>query len=135
MLGLFAFLYACLHLLAYLWLDQFFALGAIVEDIVQRPYIAVGFAAFLLMVPLAVTSTKGMVRRLGRRWKTLHRAVYAVAILGVLHFLWLVKADVSEPAVYGLVLAILLLLRLPFDRLARWLPRGARERPFDVIDP
>ena len=122
MLGLFAFFYACLHLLTYLWLDQFFALGAILEDIVQRPYITAGFAAFLLMVPLAVTSTKGMVRRLGKRWKTLHRAVYAIAVLGVLHFLWLAKADITEPAIYGLVLSLLLLSRLPFNQLTNWLP-------------
>lgn len=122
MLGLFAFFYACLHLLTYLWLDQFFALGAILEDIVQRPYLTAGFAAFLLMVPLAVTSTKGMVRRLGKRWKTLHRAVYAIAVLGVLHFLWLAKADITEPAIYGLVLSLLLLSRLPFNQLTNWLP-------------
>jgi len=123
MLGLFAFFYACLHLLTYLWLDQFFALGAILEDIVQRPYITAGFAAFLLiMVPLAVTSTKGMVRRLGKRWRTLHRAVYAIAVLGVLHFLWLAKADITEPAIYGLALSLLLLSRLPFNQLTNWLP-------------
>ncbi|MEA3274915.1 MAG: protein-methionine-sulfoxide reductase heme-binding subunit MsrQ [Pseudomonadota bacterium] len=117
MLGLFAFFYACLHLLTYLWLDQFFAWSAILEDVLERPYITVGFAAFLLMVPLAVTSTRGMVRRLGRRWQILHRLVYLVAALGVLHFLWLVKAGITEPAIYGAVLALLLALRLPFRRL------------------
>jgi len=127
MMGLFAFFYASLHLLTYLWLDQFFDLRAISEDVLERPYITLGFAAFLLMVPLAATSTRGMVRRLGRRWKTLHRAVYAIGLLGVLHFLWLVKADITEPAVYGLVLAILLALRLPVDRLRAMLRRRARD--------
>jgi sulfoxide reductase heme-binding subunit YedZ len=127
MLGLFAFFYASLHLLTYLWLDQFFDFSAIVEDVLKRPYITVGFAAFLLMVPLAATSTRGMVRRLGRRWKTLHRAVYVIALLGVLHFLWLVKADITEPMIYGLILAILLAFRLPFVRLRDFLRRGPRD--------
>jgi sulfoxide reductase heme-binding subunit YedZ len=113
MLGLFAFFYAALHLLTYLWLDQGFDGQAIIEDVVKRPYITLGFAAFVLLVPLALTSTRGMVRRLGRRWQTLHRAVYAVGILGVLHYLWLVKADLLEPALYALALAVLLAARLP----------------------
>lgn len=113
MLGLFAFFYATLHLLTYLWLDQFFAWGAIGEDILRRPYITVGMAAFLLMVPLALTSTRSMMRRLGKRWQTLHKAVYLVAVLGVLHFLWLVKADPTEPLIYAAVLGVLLALRLP----------------------
>ena len=107
MVGLFAFFYACLHLLTYLWLDQFFAWGRIVEDVIERPFITLGMLAFLGLVPLALTSTRGMQRRLGRRWKTLHRLVYPVAILGVLHFWWLVKADVREPLVYALILAVL----------------------------
>jgi sulfoxide reductase heme-binding subunit YedZ len=128
MLGLFAFFYAALHFTTYLWLDQFFDWGAIIEDIAKRPYITVGFAALILMIPLAVTSTKGWLRRLGPRWKQLHRLVYAIAILGVLHYLWLVKADLLEPAVYGLILALLLLSRVPFaglfDRLG-WRGRSA----------
>ena len=114
MLGLFAFFYAALHLSAYLWLDQWFDGQAILEDVVKRPYITVGFGAFVLLVPLALTSTRAMVRRLGRRWQVLHRAVYAVGILGVLHFAWLVKADLFEPAAYALILAALLAARLPY---------------------
>jgi sulfoxide reductase heme-binding subunit YedZ len=114
LLGLFAFFYAALHLLTYLWLDQGLDGQAILEDVIKRPYITVGFAAFVLLVPLALTSTRAMVRRLGRRWQVLHRAVYAVAILGVLHFAWLVKADLFEPALYGLVLAVLLAARVPY---------------------
>jgi len=108
MLGLFSFFYACLHLLTYVWLDQFFDLWAIVEDVIERPFITVGMLAFVGLIPLAVTSTNGMMRRLGRRWKVLHRLVYAVAILGVVHFWWLVKADVREPLLYALILAGLL---------------------------
>ena len=114
MLGLFTFFYACLHFLTYVWLDQFFNPAAIVKDIVKRPFITVGFAAFMLLIPLAVTSTRAMIRRLGRRWQQLHRAVYAIAILGVVHYLWLVKKDLTEPLIYGAVLAFLLLMRLPW---------------------
>ncbi|WP_373510329.1 sulfite oxidase heme-binding subunit YedZ [Thiocapsa sp.] len=135
MLGLFAFFYAVLHVATYLWLDRYFDLGSIAEDVLKRPYITVGFAAFVLMVPLAITSTQGWIRRLGRRWKTLHRAVYAIGVLGVLHFLWLVKADLLEPAIYGVILAVLLGLRLPwidiFARVRsarRWRPGIASEQ-------
>jgi sulfoxide reductase heme-binding subunit YedZ len=116
MLGLFAFFYAALHLTTYLWLDQFFDVSAILADIAGRPYITLGFAAFVLMIPLAVTSTRGWQRRLGRRWKPLHRLVYGIAVLGVLHFLWLVKADLLEPGLYAGALALLLLARLPVHR-------------------
>lgn len=113
MLGLFAFFYGVLHLTTYVWLDQFFDLEAIVKDVVKRPFITVGFAAFVLMLPLAITSTNAMVRRLGgRRWATLHKAVYAVAILGVVHYWWLVKRDLTEPILYASVLALLLGFRL-----------------------
>ncbi len=115
LLGLFAFFYVCLHFLTYLF-DQNFALGYIVEDVVERPYITVGFTAFLLLIPLAITSTKGMIRRLGKRWQQLHRLVYVAAALGVLHFLWLVKADVREPLLFGAALAVLLAFRLPLLR-------------------
>ena len=124
MLGLFAFFYACLHLLTYAWIDQGLDWQGVIEDLVKRPYITVGFTAFVLLVPLALTSTRSMMRRLGRRWQTLHRAIYGIAILGVLHFLWLVKADLREPLIYGLVLAVLLLARLPIGRpgtVGRWL--------------
>jgi len=117
MLGLFAFFYAALHFTTYLWLDQFFDWEAIVEDIAKRPYITVGFAALVGMIPLAITSTKGWLRRLGKRWKMLHRLIYPIAILGVLHYLWLVKADLLEPGIYAAILAALLLVRLPVARL------------------
>lgn len=108
MLGLFAFFYVCLHFSIYLVFDHWFDLRAILEDIVERPYITVGFAAFVLLIPLALTSTRGMIRRLGRRWQPLHRLVYVIAVLAVLHFLWLVKADLLEPLVYAVLLALLL---------------------------
>lgn len=118
MLGLYAFFYALLHLATYLWLDQFFDLGSIAADIVKRPFITIGFAAFCLLLPLAATSTNAMIRRLGaRRWQALHRAVYAIGLLGVLHFLWLVKRDLREPLIFAAVLAVLLGARL-LPRLA-----------------
>lgn len=126
MLGLFAFFYLSLHLVTYLWLDQFFDWAAILEDVAKRPYITAGFAAFLLLVPLALTSTRGMVRRLGRRWQTLHRLIYPAAALGVLHFFWLTKADLREPLVYASVLALLLALRWPWRRTAAGVALAAR---------
>ncbi len=109
MLGLFAFFYACLHFLTYLVLDQFFDWPAIVKDIAKRPYITVGFPAFVMLIPLAVTSTSNMVRRLGgKRWKMLHRLVYVIAIAGVVHFWWLVKKDITEPLQFAAVLTLLL---------------------------
>lgn len=112
MLGLFTFFYALLHLTSYLWFDQFFDWGEIAQDILKRPFITVGMAAFLLLVPLAATSSNFAIRRLGgRRWQTLHRTVYAIAILAVLHYSWLVKADQSQPLLYGGILAVLLGLR------------------------
>lgn len=113
MLGLYAFFYALVHVGIYAILDQGLSLSAIVEDIAKRPYITVGFAVFVSLVPLAVTSTNAMMKRLGgRRWKRLHRIVYASAIGGVLHFLWLVKADLREPLIYLAVLLLLFALRL-----------------------
>jgi len=97
MLGLFAFFYAILHFVTYLWLDQFFDFASIAKDIVKRPFITVGFAAFVLLIPLAVTSTRVMMRRLGRRWQPLHRLVYLIALLGVIHYVWLVKKDLTQP--------------------------------------
>jgi sulfoxide reductase heme-binding subunit YedZ len=128
MLGLFAFFYAVLHFTTYLWLDRLFDLGAIAEDVLKRPYITVGFAAFLLMVPLAITSTQGWIRRLGRRWKTLHRAVYTIGVLGVLHYLWLVKADLLEPGIYAVILGVLLGFRVPWADLSTWLRSAMRRR-------
>jgi sulfoxide reductase heme-binding subunit YedZ len=107
--GLFAFFYATLHFGVYIGLDQFFAFGYIWEDIAERPYITVGFTALLLLVPLAATSTKRMVKRLGgRRWNRLHKLAYVAPVLGVLHFLWLVKADAREPLIFAAILAVLL---------------------------
>jgi sulfoxide reductase heme-binding subunit YedZ len=117
MLGLFAFFYGLLHFTAYLWLDRALDWPTIIDDIAKRPYITVGFAALILMVPLAVTSTKGWLRRLGPRWKRLHRLVYPIAVLGVLHYLWLVKADLLEPGIYAGILGLLLLARAPLRRL------------------
>lgn len=114
LLGLYAFFYACLHFLTWIWLDQGLRWAAILEDITERPYVTVGFAAFLILVPLAVTSTKAMMRRLGRRWRALHRLVYLSVILALLHFAWLVKADLVEPLVYGGIFGALTLLRMPF---------------------
>lgn len=113
MLGLFAFFYACLHFLSWIWVDKAFEWEEIVRDVYKRPFITLGFASFLLLIPLAATSTHGMVRRLGgRRWRALHRLVYVVAVGGVVHFLWLVKSDIAEPALYALILAALLGYRL-----------------------
>lgn len=109
--GLYAFFYVCVHLLTYLWLDHFFDWEEIWTDIVKRPYITIGMFAFLLLVPLALTSTNKMMKRLGRRWKKLHQLTYFIAPLAVLHFLLLVKADLSEPIIYALILTGLLLVR------------------------
>jgi sulfoxide reductase heme-binding subunit YedZ len=113
LLGLYAFFYASLHVVTYVGIDQFFDLRAIVADIVKRPYITVGFASFLMLIPLAVTSTNAMLRRLGgRRWQALHRLVYGIAVGGVVHYWWLVKRDITQPLIYAMVLAVLLGARL-----------------------
>jgi methionine sulfoxide reductase heme-binding subunit len=113
MLGLFAFFYASLHFMTYLWLDQFFAFEDIIDDVMERPFITVGFTSFVLLIPLAITSTTAMIKRLGGKWwQRLHRLVYATAIGGVVHYLWLVKADMRLPLIYGSILALLLAYRL-----------------------
>ncbi|MYD85517.1 MAG: sulfoxide reductase heme-binding subunit YedZ [Acidobacteria bacterium] len=112
MLGLFAFFYAVLHFSTYLVFDHFFDLLLIIDDVAERRYVTAGFVGFVLMIPLAVTSTQGWIRRLGRRWAVLHRLVYASAVAGVVHFLWLVKIDIGEPLIYAVILAILLGARL-----------------------
>lgn len=112
-LGLLAFTYACAHFLTYLVLDQGLSLKALLEDLVKRPFITVGFTALVLLVPLAVTSTNRQVRRLGfPRWQRLHRLAYVAAVLGVVHFVWRVKQDVTEPLIYGAVLALLFAVRV-----------------------
>jgi sulfoxide reductase heme-binding subunit YedZ len=118
MLGLYAFFYAVLHFSTYIVLDHFFDFQRIAKDIVKRPYVTVGFTGFVLMIPLAITSTAGMIRRLGKRWQQLHRLVYLAGIAGVIHFYWLVKADIRRPLQYAAVLAILLGYRL----LVIWKP-------------
>jgi methionine sulfoxide reductase heme-binding subunit len=113
MLGLFAFFYVCLHFLTYIGPDQSFSLAAMWKDVEKRRYITVGFLGFVLLIPLAITSTKGWIRRLGgRRWQILHRSIYVAATCGVIHYYWLVKSDVREPLMYAAILAVLLLWRL-----------------------
>lgn len=138
MLGLFAFFYVVLHLTTYLWLDQFFDWAAILKDILKRPFITVGMSAFVLLVPLAVTSNQAMIRRLGgRRWQQLHRAIYAIAIFGVVHYWWLVKKDVTLPALYAVLLAVLLGIRALWreQERRRQLAGGAslKEKPDKII--
>jgi len=134
MLGLFTFFYASLHFVTYIWLDQFFDPAAIARDIAKRPFITVGFTAFVLLIPLALTSTQAMMRRLGRRWQLLHRLVYFIAVLGIIHYLWLVKKDLTAPLIYGGILVLLLAVRLPWGLALlqatrdRWVPARDRTR-------
>jgi len=112
MLGLFAFFYGTLHLTTYLWFDKFFVWHDILDDIGKRKFITVGFLGFVLMIPLAITSTKGMIRRLGKRWTALHRLIYVSAMAGVIHYYWLVKADHRLPLTYGAIVMLLLAYRV-----------------------
>ena len=113
MVGLFAFFYGVLHFTTYIWLDKFFDVHEMLKDIAKRPFITIGFSAFVLMIPLAATSTAWSIRRLGgKNWQRLHRLIYLTAILGVIHYIWLVKADKRKPLEYGAVLFVLLLYRL-----------------------
>jgi sulfoxide reductase heme-binding subunit YedZ len=116
MLGLFAFFYGSLHMLTYVGLDYQFDLSAISKDILTKKFIFVGFAAWLLMTPLAITSSKKMMGILKKNWKKLHRLIYLISILGVIHFLWLVKKDLTEPLIYLLLIIVLLILRINFNR-------------------
>jgi methionine sulfoxide reductase heme-binding subunit len=124
MLGLFAFFYATLHLLTWFVFDHTFDFMSMAEDVLKRPYITVGMAAFLMMLPLALTSNAAMIRRLGRRWQLLHRLAYGAALAGVVHFWWLVKADIREPQRWALVLSLLLGLRAWWIFKARMLSRS-----------
>lgn len=117
MLGLYTFFYAVLHFITYIWLDQFFDWREILLDIPKRPFITVGFAAFILLIPLALTSTNKMMKRLKKNWVKLHKLIYVIAVLGVLHFLWLVKADTLEPLVYAGILLSLLGYRAYYQRM------------------
>jgi sulfoxide reductase heme-binding subunit YedZ len=119
MLGLFAFFYGSLHLMTYVWLDKFFDVHEMLHDIAKRKFITAGMTAFALMIPLAVTSTKWSIRKLGKRWQMLHRLIYFSATAGVIHYIWLVKADLKKPLEYATVLAILLLYRVVTLLIAR----------------
>jgi sulfoxide reductase heme-binding subunit YedZ len=112
MIGLFAFFYGCLHFTTYLWLDKFFDVHEIIKDVVKRPFITAGFTAFVFMIPLALTSTQGWIRRLGKNWHRLHRLIYVTANAGVIHYIWLVKADLRKPLQYAFVLSVLLTYRI-----------------------
>lgn len=130
MIGLFAFFYASLHLMTYVWLDKFFDWHAMVKDVYKRPFITAGFTAFVLMVPLAITSTKGWIRRLGKKWTALHRLIYASAIAGVVHYIWLVKKDIRTPLVFAVILGGLLLWRL-----GSWIEKRQRTQAAKVGEP
>ncbi len=125
-IGLFAFFYAFLHFMTFLWFDHFFDVAELWKDVVKRPFITVGFIAFVLLIPLAVTSTNGMIRRLGgKRWQWLHRLIYLIAPLGILHFWWMKagKNDFQEPIIFGAIVALLLGLRM-YWKLAKPAPRA-----------
>jgi sulfoxide reductase heme-binding subunit YedZ len=123
MVGLFAFFYVCLHFTTWLWLDRFFDWRQMLDDVVKRPYITVGFTGFVLLIPLAVTSTAGWIRRLGgKRWQLLHRLIYVTAILGLIHYYWLVKSDHHKPLEYAFVIGVLLLWRV-----AAWIVERRRQ--------
>ena len=119
MLGLWAFFYGCLHLITWMWLDKFFDTSEMLADLTKRRFITVGMLGFALMVPLAVTSTKGWIRRLGRNWSRLHKLIYVSAAAGVVHYWWLVKSDIRLPLLYGVIVTVLLMLRLYISRQRR----------------
>jgi len=127
-LGVYAFLYVSLHFLVFIWLDYGLDLGLIYEAIFEKRYALVGFMAFLILLPLALTSTKGWQKRLGKNWKRLHRCVYVAGGLAVVHYIWLVKSDIRQPLAYGAVVALLLLVRIPAVRqnIAHWRGRLAQ---------
>jgi sulfoxide reductase heme-binding subunit YedZ len=116
MLGLFVFFYALLHFTTYIWLDQFFDWQEILLDIPKRPFITIGFVSFVLLVPLVITSTSAMQRRLKKKWITIHKLVYVIPVLVVIHFIWSLKADYSEPIVYALIFSGLMLVRVYYSR-------------------
>jgi sulfoxide reductase heme-binding subunit YedZ len=131
MLGLFAFFYVCLHFLTYLGPDQSFDVSAMWKDVAKRPFITVGFLGFVLLIPLALTSTAGWIRRLGgKRWQLLHRAIYITAVAGVIHYYWLVKSDVRKPLFYGSLVAILLIWRV-----GSWISKRRSQAPVRVTAP
>jgi len=115
MFGLFTFFYVALHFSIYVGLDEFFALGAILKDVAKRPFITMGFTAFALMIPLALTSTKGWIRRLGKRWQLLHRLIYISAVCAAIHYLWKVKVMIGSPVYYAIVIGLLLAFRVLWE--------------------
>jgi sulfoxide reductase heme-binding subunit YedZ len=124
MFGLFAFFYVCLHFTTYIWFDQYFDVQSIIKDVIKRPFITVGFLAFVLLIPLAVTSNNYLTRKLGaKRWQALHRLVYPICILGVVHYWWLVKRDLTQPIIYAVIVAAFLIARLI------WRNRRPKARP------
>jgi len=135
MTGLFAFFYASLHFMTYIWLDKFFDVNEMLKDVAKRKFITVGFTAFVLLIPLAVTSTQWAIRRLGKRWQKLHRMIYVSAVLGVIHYWWLVKADVRKPEIYAVIVGCLLAARIFIwsrKRNAAARPTASRPQPVPV---
>jgi methionine sulfoxide reductase heme-binding subunit len=134
MLGLFAFFYGCLHFTTYIWLDKFFDVHEMLHDIAKRKFITIGFLGFVLLIPLAVTSTAGWIRRLGgKRWQALHRLIYVTAIAGVIHYIWLVKSDLRKPLQYAFILGVLLAYRVVVHftqqaKVKRVTPTSPRQR-------
>lgn len=135
LLGLFAFFYACLHFTTYIVLDKFFDLAEMGKDVAKHRYITVGFTAFLLLIPLAITSTAGWIRRLGgRQWRSLHRAIYLSAPAGVIHYYWLVKSAVLRPLAYGAIIGVLLAWRFAAWYLRRWRPALVRAKTLRISE-
>ena len=138
MIGLFAFFYGVLHFTTYIWLDKFFDWHEMIKDVAKRPFITIGFSAFVLLIPLAITSTAGWIRRLGgKNWQRLHKLIYVTAILGVIHYIWLVKADKHKPLQYAFVLGVLLLYRVgtwALEMRKKTAPPSARRRPVEATE-
>jgi methionine sulfoxide reductase heme-binding subunit len=137
MIGLFAFFYGCLHFTTYIWLDKSFDVHEMIKDVYKRPFITAGFTAFVLMIPLALTSTKGWIRRLGKNWQRLHRLIYVTGIAAVIHYIWLVKADLRKPLQYAFVLGVLLLYRVVVwvsEARRKMTPAARTPRPAEVTE-
>jgi len=137
MIGLFAFFYGCLHFTTYIWLDKSFDVHEMIKDVYKRPFITAGFTAFVLMIPLALTSTKGWIRRLGKNWQRLHRLIYVTGIAAVIHYIWLVKADLRKPLQYAFVLGVLLLYRLVVrisEARRKMTPTARNPRPVEATE-
>ncbi|HEY3129004.1 MAG TPA: protein-methionine-sulfoxide reductase heme-binding subunit MsrQ, partial [Acidobacteriota bacterium] len=128
MLGLFAFFYGCLHFTTYIWLDKFFDVSEMIKDVIKRPFITAGFVGFAFMIPLAITSTAGWIRRLGGKfWQRLHRLIYASAAAGVIHYYWLVKSDIRKPVMYGAIVVLLLGYRVGVRFFGKGRPMAGRD--------